>query len=68
MAEQDDTATLALKELRQTLLDQNPTFLGQCELESNRIIEGFRKHGDSGKVLLMFLALRISALSEKDEL
>lgn len=67
MAQHDDSSAAAFQELRETLAAQNPQFLAQCENISQQIIDNYKPHGDSGKVLLMFLALRISAMAEKDE-
>lgn len=64
----EQSAQLALKELRDVLQAQNPSFLHNCEKQANELIASYKQYGDSGKVALMFMALRISAAAERDEL
>jgi hypothetical protein len=64
----DTTAIEALEEMRLMLSQQNPKYLADVEKFCDVFIAGHLKAGDNGKVLLMFLALRISAAVEKDEI
>lgn len=61
----EESSAATLQEMREELLKTNPSFLAQCEVGSDKIIKAYG--GEAGKVFLLFLALRISAMAEKDE-
>lgn len=69
MADEPDlTSRQALAEMRIELGNANPAFLAQCEKNADEMIANMKQHGDSGRVFLGFLAIRLAAAVEGDEI
>lgn len=63
----ENSAIAAAEEFKQIMRAENPVFAARCEVNAHDIIAQY-KGTESGRVFLLYLALSISAASEKGEL